>query len=126
MSNTPFYFEIQADDCERAVNFYSQIFGWQMTKADGLPVEYWRVTTDGASGGILKRPAPVPQGHAGTNAYVCSIEVADFDAVSEKILALGGIVALPKFAVPNTCWQGYFLDTENNTFGIFQPDPNAA
>jgi hypothetical protein len=27
--------------------------------------------------------------------------------------------------VPNTCWQGYFVDTEGNTFGIFQVDPNA-
>jgi uncharacterized protein len=23
------------------------------------------------------------------------------------------------------CWQGYFLDTERNTFGIFQPDTKA-
>jgi hypothetical protein len=35
-------------------------------------------------------------------------------------------VALAKFAVPGVCWQGDFLDTEGNTFGIFQPDANAA
>ena len=23
-------------------------------------------------------------------------------------------------------WQGYYLDTEGNTFGIHQPDPDAA
>jgi len=23
-------------------------------------------------------------------------------------------------------WQGYYLDTEGNTFGIHQPDPAAA
>jgi hypothetical protein len=38
----------------------------------------------------------------------------------------GGAVALPKFAVPKVCWQGYFLDSEGNTFGIFQPDASAA
>jgi predicted enzyme related to lactoylglutathione lyase len=27
--------------------------------------------------------------------------------------------------VPGVCWQGYFLDTEGNTFGIFQPDQSA-
>jgi len=32
---------------------------------------------------------------------------------------------MPKFAVPGTCWQGYFVDPQGNTFGIFQPDPNA-
>jgi predicted enzyme related to lactoylglutathione lyase len=56
---------------------------------------------------------------------VCSLEVENFDATASTILGLGGIVALPKFAVPNTCWQGYFVDPEGNTFGIFQVDPNA-
>jgi hypothetical protein len=36
------------------------------------------------------------------------------------------MVALPKSALPGMAWQGYYLDTEGNTFGIHQPDPNAA
>jgi predicted enzyme related to lactoylglutathione lyase len=32
---------------------------------------------------------------------------------------------MPKFAVPGVCWQAYFIDTEGNTFGIFEPDSNA-
>jgi len=47
--------------------------------------------------------------------------VGDFDSTEKKILKMGGIVALPKFEVPGKCWQGYFVDTEGNTFGIFQP-----
>ncbi len=35
------------------------------------------------------------------------------------------MTALGKFAVPGKCWQGYFLDPEGNTFGIFEPDENA-
>jgi hypothetical protein len=34
-------------------------------------------------------------------------------------------VALPKHALPGMAWQGYFHDTENNVFGIHQPDPDA-
>jgi hypothetical protein len=56
---------------------------------------------------------------------VCSIEVEDFDSTAAKILELGGIVAMEKFAVPGVCWQGYFQDGEGNTFGLFQPDPGA-
>ncbi len=74
---------------------------------------------------MLKRPANTPPPECGTNAFVCSFEVADFDAVAETILDRGGQVALPKFAVPATCWQGYFVDCEGNTFGLFQVDPNA-
>jgi predicted enzyme related to lactoylglutathione lyase len=33
---------------------------------------------------------------------------------------------MPKFALPGMAWQGYFVDTEGNTFGIHQPDENAA
>jgi predicted enzyme related to lactoylglutathione lyase len=122
----PSYFEIQADDVTRAVNFYREILGWKFEEAKGLGVEYWRIDADGQRGGLLKRPAEVPRGPAGTNAYVCSMEVTDFDAIAEKILAHGGIIALPKFAVKGVCWQGYFQDTEGNTFGAFQPDENAA
>ena len=117
--NSVMYFEIQADKPEQAVRFYSTVFGWRFEKQVGLPVEYWLIETEGIRGGMLKRPAlPPPQEH-GTNAYVCSVEVADFDAVARAILNGGGQIALPKFAVPGVCWQGYFLDTEGNTFGIF-------
>jgi predicted enzyme related to lactoylglutathione lyase len=122
--NAPSYFEIQADDPGRAVSFYRAIFGWTFVRAEGLPVEYWRIETEGPRGGLLKRPAKTPPEH-GTNAFVCSMEVADFDATAAKVLGAGGKVALPKFAVPGVCWQGYFIDTEGNTFGIFQPDPGA-
>lgn len=123
--NSPAFFEVQADDPERAVTFYAAVFGWQFTKVSGLPVDYWRIQTENMRGGLLKRPAPRPPQPSGTNAYVCSIEVKDFDATAGAIVKNGGQVAMPKFAVPGTCWQGYFLDPQGNTFGLFQADPNA-
>jgi uncharacterized protein len=120
------YFEIQADDPGRALDFYKKVFGWRFEAVAGLPVAYWRIETNGARGGLLKRPAKTPPLESGTNAFVCSFEVDDFDAVAKTIHAADGIVALPKFGVPHVCWQGYFVDTEGNTFGIFQPDENAA
>lgn len=125
MSGGYFYFEIQADDTGRASNFYKAVFSWTFEQAFGLPVEYWRIETGGARGGLLKRPAPPPPAQCGTNAFVVSIEVENFDETAEQIVNLGGQVALPKFAVPGTCWQGYFIDTEGNTFGLFQVDEAA-
>lgn len=119
------YFEIQVDEVKRALDFYSKAFGWKFTKAEWLPIEYWLIETGGSRGGILKRPVPRPAGMCGTNAFVCSIEVENFDATAEKILKAGGIVAMDKFAVPGTCWQGYFLDLEGNTFGVFEVDEKA-
>ena len=123
--NAPAYFEIQADDTNRAVRFYREIFGWKFDKIEGLPIEYWRIETSGPRGGLLKRPAKTHPAEHGTNAFVCSMEVASFDDMAAKVASLGGQVAMPKFAVPGVCWQGYFIDTEGNTFGIFQPDAAA-
>ena len=107
------------------MRFYREIFGWKVDKVDGLPIEYWRIETSGPRGGLLKRPAKTPPPEHGTNAFVCSMEVASFDDMAAKVASHGGKVALPKFAVPGVCWQGYFIDPEGNTFGIFQPDPGA-
>jgi predicted enzyme related to lactoylglutathione lyase len=124
--NGHLYFETQADDPHRAMAFYGKVFGWRFEKIGGLPVQYWRIETGGARGGLLRRPAQPPPPHCGTNAFVCSVEVDDYDATGAQITESGGRVALEKFAVPSTCWQGYFLDTEGNTFGIFQVDQAAA
>jgi uncharacterized protein len=123
--NGHFYFEVQADDIHRAAGFYKEVFGWKFEQAHGLPVEYWRIDTGGTRGGLLKRPAPPPPLQCGTNAFVVSVEIENFDETAKKIVSLGGKIALPKFAVPGTCWQGYFIDTEGNTFGLFQVDETA-
>jgi predicted enzyme related to lactoylglutathione lyase len=120
------YFEIQSDNPQKALEFYGKIFDWKFTKQDGLPIEYYQIETEGIRGGLLKRPMKTPpQGH-GTNAYVCSIEVENFDQTAEQILNLGGIIAMDKFAIPGKCWQGYFLDLDGNTFGLFQVDDKAS
>ena len=119
------YFEIQADDTHRAVDFYKGVFSWKFEQVYGLPLEYWRIETGGTRGGLLKRPAQPPPPLCGTNAFVVSIEVESFDETAQQIVSLGGKIALPKFAVPGTCWQGYFIDTEGNTFGLFQVDETA-
>lgn len=125
MINSVSYFEIQSENPERTVEFYTNIFGWEFIKEENLPVPYWRIQTEGMSGGLLQRPTSAPpQGH-GTNAFICSVMVEDFDATAKKILDNGGQMALEKFAVLGKCWQGYFLDLDNNTFGIFEVDENA-
>lgn len=126
------HFEIQADDLERAKSFYAAAFGWSFedyTEYTGSP--YWGIVTGpedqpGINGGLLPRPAPVPDTGRGTNGFVCTIGVEVYDETERRILGAGGQVALAKMALPGMAWQGYYLDTEGNTFGIHQPDPDAA
>jgi predicted enzyme related to lactoylglutathione lyase len=129
--NRPVHFEIQYDDLERAKKFYADVFGWEFAKFMDNP-PYWGIMTApkdskdlGINGGLVKRPCPPPAPEQGTNAFTCTMDVEDFDATAKKIEAAGGKIAMPKMAIPGMAWQGYFLDTESNVFGIHQPDTNA-
>jgi predicted enzyme related to lactoylglutathione lyase len=128
--NRVVHFEIQAEDPDRAMKFYKDVFGWSFTKWGEQ--EYWMVMTaekeskePGINGGLLPRPAKMPPKECGTNAFTCTVQVENFDETAKKIEAAGGLIAMPKFAILKMAWQGYFLDTEGNTFGVHQPDENA-
>ncbi len=132
MPNRPVHFEIQAQDPARAAKFYTEVFGWEISKWEGSPMEYWMVVTapkdskePGINGGLLRRPAQMPPEMCGSNAFVCTMQVENYDQIEKKVLAAGGKVAMPKFALPGMAWQGYYLDTEGNTFGIHEPNTNA-
>lgn len=128
--NRVVHFEIQAEDPQRAIAFYQAVFGWDFPQWGENP--YWMVMTapkestePGINGGLLPRPVPLKEGVCGSNAFVCTVQVDDYEATAQTILAAGGKVAMPKFALAGMAWQGYFLDTEGNTFGVHQADPNA-
>ena len=57
------YFEIQADNVNRASSFYTAVFGWTFSEVQGLSIPYWRIETDsGSGGGLLKRPGRAASG----------------------------------------------------------------
>ncbi|ARI77894.1 VOC family protein [Halobacillus mangrovi] len=125
------HFEIHVDDMERAKNFYGDVFGWTFedwSEYAGMPY-FGAVTGDekelGINGALMQRQSPPPELNQPVNGYACTMGVEDFDAVEAKITNNGGKVAMPKYALPGMAWQGYFIDTEGNIFGIHQPDENA-
>ena len=127
--NRPIHFEIHAENTERAIAFYTRLFGWQFSQWAGQP--YWLVKTGeegtpGINGGLLPRQGPGPAAMAAVSAYVCTIDVENLDAMVEKAVAAGGSVALPKMPIPTMGWLAYCKDTEGNLFGMMMMDSNAA
>jgi predicted enzyme related to lactoylglutathione lyase len=121
------HFEIHAEDPERAIKFYENVFGWEIHKWDG-PVDYWLIKTvadkePGIDGGLLKRKS-VAKGEA-VIAYPCTIDVSSVDDYLKKIIENGGDIAMPKAPIPGMGWLAYCHDTENNVFGIIETDPTA-
>ena len=118
----PFHFEIPADNPERAIGFYSNVFGWKFTKWEG-PSPYWLITTGpkeepGIDGGLLPRRDPAQP-------CVNSIGVGSVDETLKTVEKNGGKIALPKMAVPGVGWLAYCKDTDGNMFGVMQMDPSA-
>ncbi len=113
------HFEIGADDPERAVEFYKNVFGWQIQSWGG-PQEYWLVTTGpqeepGINGGLMRRMKE-------NQPVVNTISVSSVDDFLLKIKAAGGKALTPKMAIPGVGWMAYCMDTEGNQFGIMQND----
>jgi predicted enzyme related to lactoylglutathione lyase len=59
----PIHFEIHAADPQRAIKFYTQLFGWTFTKWES-PMDYWLIKTGeqgtpGIDGGLLPRRASI-------------------------------------------------------------------
>jgi len=54
------WFEIPADNPERARNFYGKLFGWKIKKFPGK-ADYWHIDTGGSGGKICMTRTAVPQ-----------------------------------------------------------------
>lgn len=118
------HFEIHADDPQRAINFYTAVFGWTFRKWEG-PQEYWLIETGpdsepGINGGLIKRRGIINGG--AVIAYVCTIDVTSVDEAISSVEKNGGSVVVPKMPVRGVGWLVYFKDTEGNVFGALQSD----
>jgi len=115
------WFEIPADNPERAKTFYKNLFGWNINPFPGSD-DYWHIDTGGADetpdGALKKRKRP-------EEPIINYVSVNSVDKYADKIAKLGGKICMAKTAVPQ---MGYFAvcqDTEGNSFGIWQSEQNA-
>jgi hypothetical protein len=117
------HFEVPYDDADRARDFYSGLFGWEL---QWLPdMDYTMVTTgpmsqDGRptepgyiNGGMMKREAP-------TEHPVVVIDVEDIDATLAAVGQRGGSTVMAKQPVGDMGFSAYFTDSEGNLMGLWQ------
>lgn len=128
------HLEILADEPERAIMFYTSVFGWNAVKwvpkdaASGFDSQYWMLTVKhGATTipfGLRKRQSGErPDQTAPVNAYVCTISVASLEQTLPLLEQYGGVVTEPKRMIaPNTFLAGA-LDPEGNHIRIISTIP---
>jgi uncharacterized protein len=108
------YFELPADDTQRAQDFYAELFGWQFRPMqEGF--DYHMLDEEAEPGGAIY---PSQTGEKGAIIY---FESDDVDASVERVNELGGS-AEDKQAIPGIGWFARCEDTEGNPFYIFQAD----
>ncbi len=138
MSAPVLHFEIQAENVDRCMAFYRDVFGWEIVDVPGMEQVYWMVYPNGEAppdgmyagpgiaGGMLVRPGPAAQVGAPVNGFVCILQVDDLDATYAKVQASGVTIALEPMDIPGVGRVFYSHDTENNIFGVLEPAPGQA
>lgn len=123
MKHSVVHFEIPADDVPTLIDFYSKLFGWEITKwadpaadpKDAGEMQYWMIATGAEpNGGMMPRQHP-------QQAPMNYILVESVDDYSKKAVELGAKVLMPKMAVSDMGWMAVLQDPQANPFGIFQP-----
>ncbi|MCB9806151.1 VOC family protein [Candidatus Nomurabacteria bacterium] len=130
------HFEIPVDDIERAKNFYTKIFGWEIEKFD-MPADgstggdpYYSVRcaeTDeknmvkepgSINGGMMKRKDP-------RQPFMNYITVDSIDDKIKEVEENDGKVIMPKTEIaPGMGFIAAFQDTENNIMGLHELSEN--
>nr|WP_320162582.1 VOC family protein [uncultured Methanoregula sp.] len=121
------YFDIPADNVDRAKHFYHNLLGWKIEPAKGASMdqekmaamEYQEIITGEAKegtmnmGGLYKR-----QMGEGIKNYVM---VEDLDKVLLKVVKLGGKIVMPKEDIKGVGQVAIILDSEGNGIGLWKP-----
>lgn len=122
MGNPVSWFEIPVADLKRAREFYSKVFGLEMSDdpAGAMPsIAFFPqdMTQYGVTGGLslVENHSPV---EGGTIIY---FSVPDIDATLAAVNAGGGKTALPKTSIAPYGHVARFTDSEGNLLALHTP-----
>jgi uncharacterized protein YndB with AHSA1/START domain/predicted enzyme related to lactoylglutathione lyase len=109
------HFEIPADDPERAIKFYEDIFGWEIVKWEHG--DYWLVSTGpddepGINGAIMPKKDD--------DMVRDTISVYSIEEFAKKIESQGGKMLSEKMPIQGMGFNALFQDTEGNEFGMIE------
>ena len=113
------HFEVPAADVDRAVAFWSGLFGLEIGPSMMEGFEYRMFQASPTQGGAIMGSDKPGSG------LVVYHATDDIEASIAKARELGG-TADDKQPVPTHGWFSTCTDTEGNKFSLWQHDPNAA
>ncbi|MDD1706676.1 MAG: VOC family protein [Methanoregulaceae archaeon] len=117
------YFQIPADDVDRARKFYKSLLGWKIEPNTTLldkSLQWQNITTGEPNegtmnmGGLYKRQMPGP--------IMNFVIVEDFEQILAKVEKLGGKIMMPRNEIKTVGFIAVIQDTEGNIIGLWKPE----
>ncbi|KPF49097.1 MULTISPECIES: VOC family protein [unclassified Novosphingobium] len=114
------HFAINADDVQRARQFYEGVFGWSFSPWG--PPDYYQIRNAGSGLlGALQERRDITAGRPATS-FEPSFGVEDLKATITAIEAGGGRILMQPYRIEGVGELIYFEDTEGNLVGAMQYD----
>jgi len=118
MQNPVYHFEIPVTDMERAIRFYQDVLGYQLTRqqVDGYEMAFFPHADGkpGASGALAKGDVYVPS----KTGAIIYFDVPDIDPVLEKAKAKGAKILYPKKSIGEAGYVAEIEDSEGNRIAL--------
>lgn len=123
MPNPVFYFEIPVRDMDRAIRFYSKIFGltFERQEIDGneMALFPYQAGGEGATGALAKGDSYTPS-LKGTRVY---FSTQDIDSTLRNAVSAGGSLIYPKTDTGDYGYVAEFEDSEGNCIALHMKKP---
>ena len=107
--------ELVTNDCDKALAFYGELFGWQKADADVVKTgTYQRFSAAGQTiGGMFAKPdwVPVPL-------WIFYFTVGDIDSAAMRVKAGGGQIVNGPMEMPSGGWIVECTDPQGGAFGL--------
>ena len=107
--------ELIATDREKALAFYSELFGWQQADADVSALGTYQLFSAGGEtiGGMVTGPATMP-----SSFWLYYFNVGDIDAAAKRVTAGGGRILGGALELPGGSWVIQCADPQGAAFAL--------
>jgi len=107
--------ELLADDWEKALAFYSELFGWQKADADIGEIGTYQLFSAGGQtiGGMLNKPSVIP-----VPFWLYYFNISDIDAAAQRVTTGGGQILDGPLEMPGGSWIVQCADPQGAIFAL--------
>lgn len=112
--------DLSTRDPEKAADFFTRLFGWNVKALDASPEPYWQIEVDGeGQGGIMPMPEMMPA--QAPSFWLTYFATLDIDASFRRAIEFGATATVEPTKVGTMLWFAVLSDPAGAVFALLQP-----